>query len=1057
MKSGIKGRPKVKCKLCLVVVAIFLFASITQAAGIVGYWGTGNYLDVQVSGSTAVCAANGSGIDIFDISNPANPALIANFDTTGQALAIAISGTRVYVADGGGGLQIIDISNPSTPNLLGIYNIDDISPQGVYAVGTTVYVVTGRNGLKIIDAGIPASPTLLGSYRTVGNATDIFVVGSTAYIVEENIGFEIVDVSTPATPQMLSRIASTEASGVWVEGDIACFCVGEFGFTLYNISNPARPQRLQGLSSPATVVNNAQIVGSNLYLTDDNRGLQIVDISDPNKPTRKSSHEVPGTAQSLAITGTTALVAGKYSGLNLINIANSTAPVNVGSYDHSGSSKSIWVADSIAYLAQNSGGLQIIDISNPVAPRRLGHLGQSVECVQTVANKAYVSGDYRFSVFDISNPAKPTEIGNCYIGESSLAIDINADTAYIANGDEGFRIIDISNPTEPKIISTYSPGFGAYPKGIKVVNNIAYVCCSRTGLHIVDVNNPQSVKELGIFDTPDSTSDVDVVGSTAYVADGWGGLQIINVMNPAKPVLLGEIQLSDSTYTRPVTSVKVIGTNAYVTNYSGSTSGALKVVDISDPTHPQVTKTINISGLPDDFVFTDNKFFVADSLSGRLSIIELTDSSINYKNSIFFPHAACTDGWTTEIALINSSSSTIQGYLSAYDNQGQQRGGNLAIALKAYGRHSVIVNNSFSNASSIAYLVFRSNSQTLLGYTKFQNDISGYRVALPTVTNVSDSTFYVSHIASNDNWWTGIALLNTTNSAKTLTITFSDGRSKVIGLAANEHKSLSIRNLFAETMQSQIDSAIVTGCTGVAGFEIFGSIGNSRQLSGISLSGKTAKTIYYPHIATDQNWWTGIAAFDPAGSNRSFIITPYSKDGDASTEIIIDMPPLGSNKYLASAGDIGLPADTAWLQIDADFEISGFELFGNNPSCWLAGYTGVGLESKKGIFAKLDQGSSFSFESRQANSAWTGIALINSTPENTTVLLTARNDDGDLITATEIPLNPHERLMGLAETIFSGKDIGEATYISYESQQKLVGFQINGDGCLIDALPALKY
>jgi hypothetical protein len=50
----------------------------------------------------------------------------------------------------------------------------------------------------------------------------------------------------------------------------------------------------------------------------------------------------------------------------------------------------------------------------------------------------------------------------------------------------------------------------------------------------------------------------------------------------------------------------------------------------------------------------------------------------------------------------------------------------------------------------------------------------------------------------------------------------------------------------------------------------------------------------------------------------------------------------------------------------------------------------------------------------------------------------------------------HAKVASYAEAIFA-QDISGATYISYSSDKKIVGFQLNGtsDGMMLDGLPAL--
>lgn len=1023
-------------QLLLFTIAIFLFTTNTQAAGISGQWGTGDYTDIHVSGSVAGCAALGSGLDLFDISDPANPTLLSNFDTTGGGVGVFLSDTTAYVADGNAGLQIIDITNPAAPSLLGTYDTKGGS-QKVQVIGATAYIADSSGGLRIVDVSNPEAPTLLGVYDTEGDVLNLFVSGTTALIIKRSTGLELIDISDPANPQLLSSIANQNATGIWVEGNTACYTIGRDGFQLLDISNPASPQLLATKDSSISA-KNAQMVGNKIYIADSYSGLQIFDITDPTKPTLTNTHALPGRATNLTIAGTTALIASRSGGLNLVNIVNADAPADLGRYDHSGKALSVWVEGSTALLAKGGGNLQIIDISNPNSPTRIGHFDHHAACVQSVGDIAYVSGYYKFRVVDISNPANPTEIGNCNLpGEHSTALHVTGNRAFIANHTDGLQIIDISDPANPTISGSYVPVSGYHVvSGVHVVENTAYLACYTTGLQIVDISDPLAPNLLGSYDTPWYAESVDVVDTTVYIADSWGGLQIIDASDPTNPVHIGNLDLP-----KTAENIRVIGNIAYVTTISGSV-GNLKIIDISNPSQPQVVETIDTTGSPRGLHVANNKAYVAEGTSGRLLLVDLSDGS---NNDVYFPHAACADGWKTEVSLINTGTIEARGDLIAYNDQGQQVGRASTITIKPRGRNSTRVNSSFADADTIGYLIFRTGSQTLVGYTKFEHYGTGYRVALPTTTEVDNTNFYVSHIASDDNWWTGIALLNTSDTAQTLTITFSDGQTKPVELAANTHKQFSIRSLFENTPQPQIDSATINDCTGIVGLELFGRIGGGRQLSGISLSGKTGNTIYYPYITADPEWWTGVVAYDPAGTNRTLTITPYSKEGVTLPQTTIDLP-AGKKKYISGAAAIGLPANAAWLQIEAASGITGFELFGTNDDLRLAGYTGVGLKSAKGIFAKIEQ-----------DGGWTGLALVNSESVSATVTLKARNNWGELKASIELPLDPHERLMGAAETIFIDEDISEASYISYESNRELVGFQMNGEGRLLDALPALKY
>jgi hypothetical protein len=310
---------------------------------------------------------------------------------------------------------------------------------------------------------------------------------------------------------------------------------------------------------------------------------------------------------------------------------------------------------------------------------------------------------------------------------------------------------------------------------------------------------------------------------------------------------------------------------------------------------------------------------------------------------------------------------------------------------------------------------------------------------------VNTSDIFISHIASNADWWTGVSLVNTTSETKELTITFNNGQTRNITLNANEHKAFSIRSLFNDQPQPDIESAVITHASGVIGLELFGSSGWGTQLEGILLTDKTTSTIYYPHVASDDSWWTGIVAYNPSVSICTITITPYSAQGTALPSSTF--PIAGKGKYVGAVANLDLPAQTAWFKIDStNNPFTGFELFGTTDGQQLGAYAGGGgTGAKTGVFPKIEK-----------NGGWTGIAFVNTEANAASVTLLAYNDAGALVATQVLQVPGHAKVVNNPELIFS-QDISGATYIAYSSDRNVVGFQLNGssDGMMLDGLPAL--
>jgi hypothetical protein len=410
---------------------------------------------------------------------------------------------------------------------------------------------------------------------------------------------------------------------------------------------------------------------------------------------------------------------------------------------------------------------------------------------------------------------------------------------------------------------------------------------------------------------------------------------------------------------------------------------------------------------------------------------------------LYFPHIATTFGWQTEIAIVNTSGQTVTGTLRALSNAGVLVDSK-DVTLSAHGRSQINVANTFTDHANIGYIIFDSSSSTVQGYTKFY--IQGvYRAAIPAVKEIKGEDIHISHIASDAAWWTGISLVNTTSSQKVLTITFNNGQVKTVPLNANEHKAFDIASLFDNQPQPGIVSAVITNASGVVGLELFGRT-NNKQLDGILLTGNTTPTIYYPHVASNNEWWTGIVAYNPSESACAITITPFSDQG-------IPLPPLtpppipAKGKYIGAVSALGLPTETAWFRIDSTQPITGFELFGTTDGEQLASYAGgIGTGQKTGVFAKIEK------------SGWTGIAFVNTEDTAASVTLTAYKDNGDVV-ATQVlpPVGGHAKVVRVAEAIFLPQNISDATYIAYSSDRNVVGFQLNGssDWTMLDGLPGM--
>ena len=408
---------------------------------------------------------------------------------------------------------------------------------------------------------------------------------------------------------------------------------------------------------------------------------------------------------------------------------------------------------------------------------------------------------------------------------------------------------------------------------------------------------------------------------------------------------------------------------------------------------------------------------------------------------VYFPHIASGNGWETEISVINTSQDTpVSGIFKTYNADGELLDNTHTLELPAAGRLELVVGEFFSNPTQIRYIILETANQTTYGYLKFYNypELS-YRASIPAITNINQNNISVSHIAIKDGWWTGLALVNTTDEDREIMFTFNNDENKALILPAKTHEAINLTYFLEGLSTNNIKSAIISNAEGIIGLEIFG---NNMQLGGISLNDSTSTTLYYPHIASDNEWWTGIAAFNPGSVAGEIIIKPFTADGTrlSPVEPATSIEIAAESNFVKLFSQLQLPADTDWLIMEATVPINGFELFGTYDGRQLAGYSSIDIDGLSGIFPK------------NSDNGWTGLAIANTSADNCTLTLTAYDNNGQQLASSQVELSGFEKTEGFTEDFFS-EDIDTATYIAYSATVPVVVFQLNSNDSMLDALP----
>lgn len=305
-------------------------------------------------------------------------ALNGSGTTDGFDVYVDAATSRAYLAQGTT-LNIVNISNPASPALLGSYAVGS-NVNGVYVSGNYAYLATASNTaeLTVVDVTTPASPTLADTLNLGGTADgfSVFVSGTYAYVgkgVSTTAGdneLYIVNVATPTNITLSGSLNVTaNVNSVYVSGNYAYLAtaVTTAELTIANITNKAAPSAAGVYDASGTSVgNDVFAIGTTVYLGKANNttGAEffIINAATPASPTLVGSYEAAANINGVYIVGTEAFLATAITGaqFRVLNIATPATPTLLGSYNHGSTTNDIMVVNNMAYLASTSNTQELL-------------------------------------------------------------------------------------------------------------------------------------------------------------------------------------------------------------------------------------------------------------------------------------------------------------------------------------------------------------------------------------------------------------------------------------------------------------------------------------------------------------------------------------------------------------------------------------------------------------------------------------------------------------------------------------------------------------------------
>ena len=262
-------------------------------------------------------------------------------------------------------------------------------------------------------------------------------------------------------------------------------------------------------------------------------GLKIFDIRDSSNIKLISQLTLSNYKYKIKKEANYLYVANGEDGLQIIDISNINRPKIVGNYT-SGWAEDVAIEGNYAYVACNGGGaLNIVDISNKSAPKLIAKYADAGMTLLTV-DRGYVyadnfGGKKGISILKLNSQNKIELIGKYEENETTSKatvkdIVVRGNYAYVIVENQGIRVLDISDKSNPTLLTTIDA-----KDNISLELYAQYLfttSASNEGTKIIDISDINNPKVLSKFHTYKLSREMKIEGNKLYIVGESEGLKI---------------------------------------------------------------------------------------------------------------------------------------------------------------------------------------------------------------------------------------------------------------------------------------------------------------------------------------------------------------------------------------------------------------------------------------------------------------------------------------------------------------------------------------------------
>jgi len=269
------------------------------------------------------------------------------------------------------------------------------------------------------------------------------------------------------------------------------------------------------------------------FLADGNKGLEIIDVTNPQTPALIYNFPTNGFVREIYIDSMNSnkflFLSDEIKGLYILNTTNPAGTFLDSMVEYTGGINSVNAMNGYLYAALKQGPVKILNFNS--LPDSVFEVNtytplHNVEHIEISGSLMYLlEGEFGFEIINISNPGSPVFLASYNTPGTCNNLKVGNDIAYIADGTSGICVVYVGNPGQPELLRITNTETDV--RGIDYSPNFMFTAEYSSGAEVFNLFNITEPEAFGYYETPGYCYCVNYFKGKVLIANGTYGLLIL--------------------------------------------------------------------------------------------------------------------------------------------------------------------------------------------------------------------------------------------------------------------------------------------------------------------------------------------------------------------------------------------------------------------------------------------------------------------------------------------------------------------------------------------------